>query len=67
MKCSIVLALPFAAALLLASATAAQAQQAQAGTGFGEHVSQCARTMGLSADHNPGMHQGVGGWDGMPC
>jgi hypothetical protein len=34
---------------------------------FGQHVSACAQTMGFSADHNPGMHQGVSGWDGMPC
>ena len=59
--------LAIAAALLLVGATAAQAQPAQAGTGFGQHVSQCARTMGFSADHNPGMHQGISGWDGMPC
>ena len=34
---------------------------------FGQHVSTCAQAMGFSADHNPGMHQGVSGWDGMPC
>lgn len=30
---------------------------------FGDHVSTCAQTIGFSADHNPGMHQGFHGWD----
>ena len=30
---------------------------------FGDHVSTCAQTVGFSADHNPGMHQGRHGWD----
>jgi len=30
---------------------------------FGEHVSTCTQSTGFSADHNPGMHQGVHGWD----
>ena len=30
---------------------------------FGEHVSSCAQTTGLNADHNPGMHDGFHGWD----
>ena len=34
---------------------------------FGQHVSTCAQTMGFSSDHNPGMHQGASGWDGLPC
>ena len=34
---------------------------------FGQHVSQCARTVGFSAAHNPGMHHGASGWTGMPC
>ncbi|MBM0124584.1 hypothetical protein [Pimelobacter simplex] len=29
---------------------------------FGRHVSDCARTMGFDAQHNPGMHQGRTGW-----
>lgn len=34
---------------------------------FGSHVRACAQTMGLSGSHNPGMHQGAAGWDGLPC
>jgi len=34
---------------------------------FGRHVQECAQTMGFSATHNPGMHQGKAGWDGMTC
>ena len=34
---------------------------------FGQHVATCAQTIGFSADHNPGTHQGASGWDGMPC
>jgi hypothetical protein len=34
---------------------------------FGQHVSQCAQQMGFSGDHNPGMHDGAAGWDGMSC
>ena len=34
---------------------------------FGSHVSACARTMGFSGSHNPGMHRGAAGWDGEPC
>ena len=59
--------LPFAAAFLLAAPSVAQAQPAPAGPGFGQHVSQCARTMGFDGNHNPGMHHGLSGWDGMPC
>lgn len=64
---NITLAVPFAVVLLLATPTIAQAQPAQAGPGFGQHVSQCAQTMGFSGDHNPGMHRGLSDWDGMPC
>ncbi len=34
---------------------------------FGQHVRVCAQEVGFSGDHNPGMHHGVAGWDGMPC
>ena len=58
-------ALPFAIGLLIALPSAAQADP---GSGnFGQHVSTCAQKMGLSGDHNPGMHHGASGWDGMPC
>jgi hypothetical protein len=51
--------------LLIAIPVAAQADPAT--PNFGQHVSTCAQTMGFSADHNPGMHQGASGWDGLPC
>jgi hypothetical protein len=38
-------------------------EPATAAGDFGEHVSTCAQTIGFSADHNPGMHQGFHGWD----
>ncbi len=34
---------------------------------FGQHVRNCAQTMGFSGAHNPGMHHGAAGWDGEPC
>jgi hypothetical protein len=48
------------AAFTLATGAAAPARAASE---FGEHVSSCAQTVGFSADHNPGMHQGFHGWD----
>lgn len=44
-----------------ASATVPAASQ------FGQHVVDCAQTMGFSAEHNPGMHQGAAGWNDTPC
>lgn len=67
MKKLTTLALPFAVARLLAAPAVAQAQPAQAGPDFGQHVSHCAQTMGVNGHHNPGMHHGLSGWDGMPC
>ena len=43
---------------------------AEAATGFsafGQHVRPCAQTMGFSGMHNPGMHHGAAGSDGMAC
>ena len=34
---------------------------------FGQHVVRCAQTMGFDGTHNPGMHRGASGWDGMTC
>ena len=45
--------------LALSATTAAPAS---AGS-FGQHVSSCAQTNGLNANHNPGMHRGITGWD----
>lgn len=53
------------AAVLVVVPDAANA--APADNNFGQHVSSCAQTMGFSATHNPGMHHGRAGWDGMPC
>jgi hypothetical protein len=58
-------ALPFAIGLLVALPSPAQADPAPGD--FGQHVSTCAQTMGLTGEHNPGMHDGASGWDGMPC
>jgi len=52
------------AALMLGSASAALAAT---GPEFGQHVVTCAQTVGLSGTHNPGMHHGAAGWDGMTC
>ncbi|WP_309646795.1 hypothetical protein [Nocardioides sp.] len=65
MNTTTLVALPFALGLLIALPGAAQAESVPGG--FGQHVSACAQTMGLSGDHNPGSHQGAHGWDGMPC
>ncbi len=37
------------------------------GADFGQHVRHCARTMGFSGTHNPGLHHGFAGWDGEAC
>jgi hypothetical protein len=52
-------------ALVLAAPAAAQAEPVAAGD-FGQHVRTCAQLMGFSGSHNPGMHQGNAGWQGMP-
>ena len=56
------------AAAALTAVVLLQASPATAVSGptFGDHV-QCARTMGFSGSHNPGMHQGAHNWDGMTC
>jgi hypothetical protein len=70
-KCHLLLSAAVAGLLgsgTLAFAPAAEAATTDAtGAEFGQHVSECAQTMGFSGDHNPGMHQGFAGWDGMPC
>ena len=55
--------------LTAAATTMLGAAPSTAATGqeFGQHVSSCAQDMGFSGVHNPGMHQGVSGWDGLPC
>lgn len=59
----------FAAALAAGAVTlpaaGASAAAPDPSPAFGSHVSECALTMGFSGAHNPGMHQGAPGWDGM--
>ena len=51
--------------LLIAVPAAATADPAT--PNFGQHVSTCAQTMGFSADHNPGMHQGAAAGTACPA
>lgn len=61
----IVLAAALAAGTVLLPSAGAFAAAPDPGPSFGQHVSECARTMGFSAIHNPGMHQGKSGWQDM--
>lgn len=61
------LTLLVAGAALFAAAASAAPAHAATGAEFGEHVRACAQTMGLTGTHNPGMHHGNAGWDGMTC
>ena len=65
MKKTTLFALPFALGLLIAIPNPSMADPGP--DNFGQHVSTCAQTMGFDADHNPGMHHGASGWDGLPC
>jgi hypothetical protein len=47
----------------LASAGPAAAGPAASGRAFAEHVRTCQQAMGFSGTRNPGMHQGISGWD----
>ena len=47
------------AVLASSSASAAPADAAA----YGQHVRDCAQTMGFDHHHNPGMHQGISMWD----
>jgi hypothetical protein len=62
----ITLAAAAASAALFLATPAAQAGTAT-GANFGQHVRTCAQTMGFTGSHNPGMHHGYAGWNGMPC
>ena len=53
---------------LPAPAMALSASPAGSGAGYGQHVATCAKAMGgFAGEHNPGMHHGRSGWDGMTC
>lgn len=59
-----------ALAALITGTVISTAPAASAATGdadYGQHVRHCAHTMGFTSDHNPGMHHGKSGWDGMQC
>jgi hypothetical protein len=60
---SVVMVLALAAPLVGSAAWASP----QAGDEFGQHVRECAQQVGFSGEHNPGMHRGAAGWDGMAC
>ena len=47
------------AVLAAGSASAAPADAAA----YGQHVRDCAQSMGFDHHHNPGMHQGITMWD----
>lgn len=64
---SLTLAVPVALMVALSTPAIAQAQPTTPEANFGHHASHCAHTMGFSGEHNPGMHRGLSGWDGMPC
>jgi hypothetical protein len=55
-----------ASTLVVAAPTAALAD-VPTGAEYGQHVRDCAQTMGFTGEHNPGMHHGYAGWDGMTC
>ena len=52
-----------AVAAILTAPGAGWANTAASGRQFGRHVVDCAQTMGLSGDHEPGMHRGFAGYD----
>ena len=52
-----------AATAALALASPAVAAAAGSGADFGQHVRDCAKSMGFDGNHNPGMHHGYAGWD----
>jgi hypothetical protein len=60
----ILLATALAAGTVLLSASAASAATPTQGPTLGQHVSNCATTMGLSGTHNPSvMGDGMSGMD----
>jgi hypothetical protein len=56
-------------AVLAAPLLGSPAWAAPTGEGnFGEHVRECTQHHGgFSGEHNPGVHRGAAGWDGMSC
>jgi len=60
----ILLAAALASGAVLLPAASASAATPDPTAAFGPHVSECAKTMGFSGEHNPGRHQGITAWDG---
>jgi len=46
---------------MLATGTASAAPADAAA--YGQHVRECAKSMGFDGVHNPGMHRGASMWD----
>lgn len=61
-----VAAISASAAFVLATPATSHADTAT-GADFGQHVRTCAQAMAFAGSHNPGMHHGYAGWNGMPC
>jgi hypothetical protein len=55
------------AVVLLGWSPMAGAEPPTGAGSFGQHVRACAQQVGFSSEHNPGMHHGRSGWDGMAC
>ena len=53
--------------LVVSLATPAWATPPSGADSFGQHVRDCAHQVGFNGQHNPGMHHGAAGWDGLPC
>ena len=53
----------FLAGVLVALGAVTGAASASTGHDFSEHVRDCEHSMGFDGTMNPGMHQGLSGWD----
>jgi hypothetical protein len=52
-----------AGALLALTGIPVQATAAADASDYGQHVRNCAQTMGFDGEHNPGMHHGFSGFN----
>lgn len=51
------------AGVFVALGAVAGAASASTGQDFSQHVRHCQQNMGFDGTMNPGMHQGLSGWD----
>lgn len=51
------------AVAVLALGAVTGAASASTGQDFSQHVRHCQQSMGFDRTMNPGMHQGLSGWD----